>query len=375
MRRAVALAVALAALGAPAARGADPRCLTADAPPVSAAAKPLRFGITPQAAGTVGASQGEVVPPDPRARDAALRSLRPRKRELVIRITRFFESEGKAAVRRVVRRARHFARRGFGVEAQIRYHPSPEQEGDMVAWRRFVHRAAKALAPNPSLVTLSITNEVNLPISPNTSDGAFAGAKQAIVAGIAEADRTLRRHGRRDVELGFTYAYRFLADSDLAFWSEIGQLATPGFRAGLDYVGVQLYPGLFVPPTLVAETAGEATVEALTLVRDCYMPRAGLGPETALQVTEIGFATNLGHTEARQASELADAVRAVHAFSGTLGVTDLRYFNLRDNRPNGSDLFDDVGLLRADYSPKPAFEVYRSLISQLGTRDGTIPRQ
>jgi hypothetical protein len=368
MRRAVALAVALAALGAAPARAADPRCLTAEVPPVSAPAKPLRFGITPQAAGTVGASQGEVVPPDPKARDAALHHLRPRNRELVIRITRFFESEGDAAVRRVVRRARHFARRGFGVEAQIRYHPSPEQEGDRVSWRRFVRRAAKALAPNPSLVTLSITNEVNLPISPNTSDGAFAGAKEAIVAGIAEADRALRRHGRRDVDLGFTYAYRWLADSDLSFWSEIGRLATPGFRAGLDYVGVQLYPGLFVPPTLVAETAGEATVEALTLVRECYMPRAGLGPETALQVTEIGFATNLGHTEARQASELSDTVRAVHAFSGTLGVTDLRYFNLRDNRPDGTDLFDDVGLLRADYSPKPAFDVFRSLIRELGTR-------
>ena len=59
---------------------------------------------------------------------------------------------------------------------------------------------------------------------------------------------------------------------------------------------------------------------------------------------------------------------AVHALSGTLGVTDLRYFNLRDNRPDGFDLFDDVGLLRTDYSPKPAFETYRRLIDRLGTR-------
>jgi hypothetical protein len=66
----------------------------------------------------------------------------------------------------------------------------------------------------------------------------------------------------------------------------------------------------------------------------------------------------------------------VHSLSRTLGVTDLRYFNLRDNRPNGSDLFDDVGLLRSDYSPKPAFGVYRSLIGDLGTRaDATIPRR
>ncbi len=105
------------------------------------------------------------------------------------------------------------------------------------------------------------------------------------------------------------------------------------------------------------------------------MPQAGLGAETEVWISEIGFATNLGHTEARQQSELADTADAVHALSGTLGVTDFRYFNLRDNRPEGTDLFDDVGLLRADYSPKPAFGTYRGLIERLGTRaDGTIPR-
>jgi hypothetical protein len=138
---------------------------------------------------------------------------------------------------------------------------------------------------------------------------------------------------------------------------------------------VQLYPGLFVPPTLVGETAGEATLEALTLVRDCYMPMGGLGDGVELWISEVGYATNLGHTEERQQAEVADTVNAVHALSGTLGVTDLRYFNLRDNRPDGADLFDDVGLLRADYSPKPAFETYRRLIDRLGTRaDATIPR-
>ena len=56
----------------------------------------------------------------------------------------------------------------------------------------------------------------------------------------------------------------------------------------------------------------------------------------------------------------------MHAHSGELGVTDMRYFNLRDNRADGADIFDQVGLLRADYSPKPAFETFRSLISRFG---------
>jgi hypothetical protein len=373
-----ALAVTIAAvclLGASTANAQD-LCLTADPPAASAPAQRLRFGITPQLAGTVGGTQGEVAPEDPGARDRALKRLRPPHRELVVRLNRLFMSDGDAAIALFAHRVRRYARRGYEVEAQVRYHPSSEQEGDMAAWTRFVRRATRSLAQSPGLVALSITNEVNLPVSANTSDGAYDGATEAIVAGITAAARTLRRIDRRDVALGFTYAYRYLPDADAAFWTELGRLATPRFRHALDYVGVQLYPGLFWPPALLTQSAGEATLEALTLVRGCFMPQAGLGADTGLWISELGFATNLGHSEQRQAGELDETVRAVHALSGTLGVTDLRYFNLRDNRPDGGDLFDDVGLLRADYTAKPAFATYRSLIFDLGTRRrSTIPRR
>ena len=48
-------------------------------------------------------------------------------------------------------------------------------------------------------------------------------------------------------------------------------------------------------------------------------------------------------------------------------MTDYRYFNLRDNRSQGTDLFDAVGLLRDDYSEKPAFATYRSFIRRYGS--------
>jgi hypothetical protein len=238
----------------------------------------------------------------------------------------------------------------------------------MVAWTRFARRATRALARNRALVALSITNEVNLPLSENTSDGAYERAVEAIVRGVRAADRVLRRRGRGEVELGFTYAYRYLPAADVSFWEQIGAHGGPRFRRALDYVGVQLYPGLFWPPVLVTESAGEATLEALTLVRDCYMPKAGLGDDYEVWVSENGYATNLGHSEDRQAAELADTLEAIHAYSGTLGVTDYRYFNLRDNRADGADLFDNVGLLRADYSPKPAFDLFRDLVARFGTR-------
>ena len=256
---------------------------------------------------------------------------------------------------------------GFGVESQVRYHPSDAENGDMAAWQRYVRQVVRALARNRSLVALTITNEVNFPVSPNTSDGAFKNALDAIVRGVVAARAELKRRGRPDVALGFSYAYRFLPDRDADFWRGIAARATPEFRAALDYVGVQLYPGLVYPPVLApGQTAGDATLDAVALVRRCYMPLAKLGGGVQLWITENGYPTNLGHSEQRQVSDLTSTITDLHRYSGTLGVTDYRYFNLRDNRANGSDLFDDVGLVRADYTRKPAFRAFRALVARYG---------
>ena len=212
------------------------------------------------------------------------------------------------------------------------------------------------------------TRWLNFPVSPNTSDGAYKNALDALVLGIVAAREELAQLGRADVALGFSYAYRYLPTSDADFWKGIAARATPAFRRALDYVGVQLYPGLVYPPVLTpGESAGDATLEALALVRGCYMPLAGLGRRVQLWITENGFATNLGHTESEQVQDLATTVDDVHRYTGTFGVTDYRYFNLRDNVPNGIDLFDDVGLLRVDYTQKPAFSAYRNLIANYGS--------
>jgi hypothetical protein len=346
-----------------------PACLTQPVPAASKAPRPLRFGITPLLAGTSGAAQEPVVPEDQRRTDAALRALDPRGRRLVMRINRVFESDGQRGIDRAVALARHYARLGFEVESQVRYHPSDAQNGDIAAWLGYVRRATRALARNRRLVALTITNEVNFPISANTSDGAYRNALDALVQGVVAAHRELGKAGRRNVAVGFSYAYRYLPSSDDEFWRGIGQRATAAFRRALDYVGVQLYPGLVYPPVLApGQSGGDATLDALALVRDCYMPLAGLTSRVHLWVTENGYATKLGHTETEQAQNLRSTVEALHRYSGTFGVTDYRYFNLRDNVPAGADLFDNVGLLRSDYSRKPAFSTYRRLIAAYGVR-------
>jgi len=350
------------------AAASDRVCLSAPVPAASKPAQAIRFGITPLLAGTSGAVQEPAVPEDQAQTDLALQALDPPGRQLVMRINRVFESDGQAGIDRAVSLEQHYSQLGFGVESQVRYHPTDAENGDMNAWVQYVRAATAALAQNPSLVALTITNAVNFPTSPNTSDGAYKNALDALVLGVVAARQELAKIGRTDVALGFSYAYRYLPSSDDDFWKGIAQRATPTFRRALDYVGVQLYPGLVYPPVLApGQTAGDATLEALALVRNCYMPLAGIGNRVQLWITENGYATNLGHTEAEQAQDLTSTVDDVYRYSGTFGVTDYRYFNLRDNVQDGTDLFDDVGLLRSDYTQKPSFSTYRDLIAAYGT--------
>jgi hypothetical protein len=355
----------------PAAAAAEPLggdyCLADDPPEITVPAKPLRFGTTPLLAGSAGLSQIEPEPESQPKAVSALRELRPRRRKLVLRLNRMFWSDGREAIRRYARIVDRFARAGFPSELQVRYHPPAGKEGDMDAWRRYVDDATRILARRKAVKALSITNEANFSVSPNTSDGSYAGVREAIIVGVLAANRRLRKMGRPGVKLGFSFAWRWAPNLDAGFWQYIGRRDNADFRHALDYVGLQAYPGLVWPPApLPTSTAGEDVVEALTLLRGCYLPQARLGREIDLWVTENGYPTNLGRSEAYQRSALADTLEQVHAYSGTLGVTDYRYFNLRDNRSGGLDLFDAVGLLRDDYSPKPAFGELRDAIRRMG---------
>ncbi|HEY1237248.1 MAG TPA: hypothetical protein VGE91_02855 [Solirubrobacterales bacterium] len=343
-------------------------CLSAPPPPLSAPAHPLRFGITPLAAGSAGATQAQPKPENPAMAESELRRLRPGHRQLVLHLNRMLMSDGKAGVQRYAGLVDRYARAGFDSELQVRYHPPPGQEGDMAAWVAYVKTAARILGKRPAVKALTITNEANLPVSPNTSDGSYPGVLQAIVSGVSAARKQLDRMGRADVELGFSVAWRWLPDADAEFWRQLGSLATPAFRRALDYVGLQIYPGLVIPPASPPGAAGDDTLEALTLLRGCYLPLGGFGPKVDLWVTENGYATNLGKTEPDQDLALRSTLDSVYRYSGTLGVTDYRWFNLRDNDSPGTDLFAAVGLLRDDYSAKPAFASYRSYIDRIGTK-------
>ena len=356
-------AVTAAATLAACAQSAYAACLTPGALPAARPPHALRFGITPQLAGSAGAVQEPVAPEDPAKALTALGALRPPGRDLVLRLNRMFWSDGQAGLDRYAALVDGYGRAGFRTELQVRYHPPAGHDGDIDGWVAYVRRAVQTFAPRRSVVELSITNEANLPSSPNTSDGTYKNVTDAIVRGVVAARQEADRLGRPDLAIGFTYAYR--GPQDDTFFQRIGKAATPEFRSALDHIGIQAYPGIFFPPTTT--DPGKDMVDAIALLRTCLMPEAGIGSRTAIWVTENGYRTLGGQGEAAQASDLTSTVRAVHDVSGTLGVTDYRYFNLRDNNSHGADLFDAVGLLFDDYRPKQAFGALRDAIAGWGS--------
>jgi hypothetical protein len=330
-----------------------------------AATRMLRFGIDPEPAGSAGRTQNSVAPADEVKTLRALRSLRPHGKQLVLRVNRLFEADGAAGIRRFKRIIDGYTRAGFDTELQVRYHPSSGQAGDIAAWTRYVRHVVDVFGPNPHLIAMTITNEVNIGVSPNTSDGAYPHAEQALVQGIIAAHREAQRHGLARLRFGFTYAYRFNAMTDAALFTGL-RTGGRAFRDALGFVGVDYYPELYPGR---ATPIPEATRLMMGTVRRCFMPLGALGARVPIWITENGYDTTPGTVTAeRQRTALRQILTTIIGAARTFNVTDYRWFNLRDNLSTTPAFGETTGLLTDAYRRKPAFSAYRRLIARFGVR-------
>jgi hypothetical protein len=332
-------------------------------------AAPLRFGLTP--AGEAG-SIGPPVPLTPidmsKTLDALAR-LRPPGAPFVLRLNRFFWSDGRRGIRRFAGLARRYTRQGYRVELQLRYHPTAGQEGDIRAWVRFVREVVRRFGPNRRVIGLQVTNEVNLyPIAPDASDSSFARARDALIRGIEAAHRAVARRGYRQLRVGFNWFYRTDPANEASFWGYLRDKGGASFARAVDWVGLDAYPGTVFPPvpTPVGSGFRDAMTEALQELRRCYMPIAGLGMGIPIHVEENGWPTGPGRTDREQVVAMRQMVGAVNDLRGPDHVTDYRWFDLRDHNTSSPNLQQHYGLLRDDYARKRAFGAYRRLARRLG---------
>jgi hypothetical protein len=243
----------------------------------------------------------------------------------------------------------------------------------MAAWVAYVRHVIDSFGPNPHVIAMTITNEVNLNFSPNTSDGYYAGAEDALIQGIEAAHAEALARGYRQLRFGFTYAYRFSPQGDAAFFDYLGAHGGAVFQRALGFIGIDFYPGTIYPPTMTpGDTYTAELAQAAGVVRDCYAPMAGIAASVPIWFTENGVPTGV-LSEPQQAAALTELTQAACAYSGTFNITDYRWFNLRDTSSNPPQsllgpTFSSFGLLRDDYSEKPSFAAYRAAIEACGAR-------
>jgi hypothetical protein len=332
------------------------------------AVAPLRFGIGPLVqAGQAGGGPAQAVAEQPRRTDAALAQLRAPGRPFVLRLNRFFWSDGEAGFKRYLHLARRFARDGYLIELQVRYHPDAAQEGKLAAWRDHVREVVRRFGAIRNVIALQIANEVNLTFSPDSSDGAYAKAPQALVQGVIAAKREARRlHINRRLRIGFNWFWRLDDQTEHRFWGSLRDAGGRRFARSVDWIGLDVYPGT-VYPVDVPEGSERAVMRSALRSLRSFARVPGIPRSTPIKIEENGWPTLLpqrGYAE--QARRLRAMVRAVSDLRRAYGVTDYRWFNLRDADSDSNVLFQHFGLLESDYDRKPAFAVYRKLARGLG---------
>ena len=232
--------------------------------------------------------------------------------------------------------------RGLRLNVALKYVPPAGRDGDHAGFAQWV---AETVASHPDVDVWQITNEANVPGSPDT-DGSAKDPIGALIAGVKAAASAT------DAEVGFNWFYRLDPVTDRLFWSDLGARGGDEFRAAIDYAGVDIYAGTYIPPLYSIDDEADFRT-ALEYVRCEMMPLAGLGATVPIYVQEFGYPTLAPlRTEEKQAEALRAYLRAAQG----LNVGLLQWFQLADAT---SDLGDGWGLVRADYSRKPAFHVFR----------------
>ena len=357
---------------APAAAGADcfgppPGLEPAPKPPTAG----LRFGMYPGGvAGQIGPSASPTKPDDPAKQLAALSDLRPPGAPYVVHLYRSYLSDENDAreEKQAQKRAEFWTSRGFDVEFVVRYRRDDDVEG----FTRFLRGIVDRFGSNPRVVGIQVANEVNFTVSPDSSDGAYSGSRDALIAGVIAASDETRVRGFDQLEIGFNWIYRLDPQTEQEFWGYLRDHGGERFAASLDWIGLDAYPGTFFPPSAPPAEQRTAMIDAMDELR-CYSASAGIPASVPMHVAENGYPTGPHRSYADQKAALETMVGTVAEYRGTYGVSDYRWFDLRDADSASPNFQQQYGLMNDSYEPKPAYASWKRLGRELSVAEAAAP--
>lgn len=228
--------------------------------------------------------------------------------------------------------------------------------GDLSSWLEFIENVIERYGAYVGC--LQICEEPNLFDYPG--DGRFGSSVDSVISGVKFARKILKQRSL-SATVGFN-AVPSDGPQD-AFWRGMLSKVDDAFINSLDYVGLNFYPDTSEP--LVGDMS-IAVTKTLTEFREVNLARVGIPGAVPIHITENGWPTGPFRYYTRQADLLEQMVRAVYNLRGQLNITHYELFSLRDADTANPDLNHQFGILKDDYSPKPAFQVYRNLIAELG---------
>lgn len=309
----------------------------------------MAFGIYP--GGILGDDQGiihPVRPDEPDRINEALDELQGEADTLAVRAYRSFASTVTPPPPTPAD-PRACLRRGRTLDLVLQFR---EPSGDLDGWPEFVREAVRT--GGPELASVQICEEPNLNLP--SVDGSTPNVLNALVQGVIAAKQEARH-----VAVGFNAVPTF--DPSDTFWSDLGTLSDARFLQSLDYVGLDFFPDVFRP--VHGDQLADAVAAVLTGFRHTGLRQAGIPDTVPIRVCENGWPTGPGRPERQQATVLEAVIRTVSDLSSELNIDGYSLFALRDADSNAEGLFHHFGLLRDDYTRKPAFATYRQLIGEL----------
>lgn len=330
---------------------------------------PVEFGIYPGGGAGAVNGRGEPRPEDPELRQQALDQLRPDGRPFVVHLYDAYTrpADADAVPAWLLSQIDGFTARGLRVELVLRYRPNASA-GDIDGYEKFVRSRVRQLGSNTGVTSLQIGNEVNVEVAPDAADGAYTGARRALVRGVIAARHEARRTGAAQLAIGFNWANEN-GPASRAFFSSLKKTGGKTFARSVDWVGVDAYPGTWGPALPAGDLASAVrkdTKALLRRLRSSLLPAAGLRA-APLVIAESGYPTDhVERSERDQATVMRAAVETVVAQRKRYGVVGYRWFDLRDADSSVPSFESQYGLMRDDYSPKAGFSVYRDLVARHG---------
>jgi hypothetical protein len=234
-----------------------------------------------------------------------------------------------------------------------------EPGDDLTGWLAFLRQQVRRHGDH--LAKFQVGEEANH-AGPG-GDGGYPAVRRAIVEGVLAVRDEVARLGL-PVQVGCNSTPIF--DPAQEFWTGLGKLGGQEFVDALDYAGLDFFPDVFRP--ISPERLTEAVTGAVTRFREQSLAAAGIPAATPIHITENGWPTGDGRTYDRQTEVLETVVRTVDGLGEALNVTTYEHFSLRDADSQRDEPTFQFGLVRSDYTPKPAFGTFRDLIAELSPR-------